>query len=346
MWSEWQACVASVVTERAAEAEWAPLLAAGAPVLAALERQYPAPFTAALASLPGGARPASALRAALRGRHAVSTVDCALVVELSHPDESTRRQAARRLLALLRAGTVTGEVARGALAAALAGRSERLVRQALRVPIQRWLELVGAEPLTELLADGLDGGASDEVGWLCARGLAELFGLQRRRAAGTAPPAALLTALLPTAWTEATAHHLAALLPHILPPEAAAALAEAAAVSHWEYTAAALRARVSLPARCAAAALASTVLRSHSHGAVQVVRLIRSLLDRQQVEGEAGAAAPPVTSEVQLISDSEWPWRGADEHGAPLTELFAAAAGGLSQRPPLCTAVVAAIFRL
>ncbi|KAF0313039.1 hypothetical protein FJT64_016372 [Amphibalanus amphitrite] len=291
-------CVASVVTERAAEAEWAPLLAAGAPVLAALERQYPAPFTAALASLPGGARPASALRAALRGRHAVSTVDCALVVELSHPDESTRRQAARRLLALLRAGTVTGEVARGALAAALAGRSERLVRQALRVPIQRWLELVGAEP--------------------------------RRRAAGTAPPAALLTALLPTAWTEATAHHLAALLPHILPPEAAAALAEAAAVSHWEYTAAALRqlaallaglspgvrraalaalaarlasARVSLPARCAAAALASTVLRSHSHGAVQVVRLIRSLLDRQQVEGEAGAAAPPVTSEVQLICE-------------------------------------------
>ena len=58
--------VAGLFTEGGSEA--APLLAAVVPVLAAMERQYPAPFDAALGGLEGGAhRRLTALRAALRG---------------------------------------------------------------------------------------------------------------------------------------------------------------------------------------------------------------------------------------------------------------------------------------
>ena len=58
--------MAGLFTEGSSEA--APLLAAVVPVLAAMERQYPAPFDAALGGLEGGGhRRLIALRAALRG---------------------------------------------------------------------------------------------------------------------------------------------------------------------------------------------------------------------------------------------------------------------------------------
>ena len=58
--------MAALFTE--SEAAAAPLLAAVADVLTAMERQYPAPFQAALTALrDGGKRRVSALRAALRG---------------------------------------------------------------------------------------------------------------------------------------------------------------------------------------------------------------------------------------------------------------------------------------
>ncbi|XP_037076365.1 U3 small nucleolar RNA-associated protein 10-like [Pollicipes pollicipes] len=122
----------------AGEAEAKPLLAALCPLLAVTERMYPAPFDAAL-------------------------VGCGVFVDLNHPEESTRHEA-----------VADSELVRSALLSALADESDRIVKLALKVPVEKSLELVSWEELSGRLTTCLDAGHGDQVRWLCARALARL----------------------------------------------------------------------------------------------------------------------------------------------------------------------------